>query len=72
MAEEIRDGDAPAIVAKAIVAAATDARPKLRCTAGPMAGHASTAPSRSSPGLRLPELRCGPERNMNATPEPAA
>jgi NAD(P)-dependent dehydrogenase (short-subunit alcohol dehydrogenase family) len=42
MAEAIRDGDAPAIVAKAIVAAATDAKPKLRYTAGPMAGRAST------------------------------
>ncbi|MGP4084817.1 oxidoreductase [Streptomyces sp. KR55] len=41
MAEATRDGDAPAIVAKAIVAAATDAKPKLRYTAGPMAGRAS-------------------------------
>ncbi|WP_411089808.1 oxidoreductase [Streptomyces sp. 061-3] len=35
MAEAIRDGDAPAIVA-----AATDAKPKLRYTAGPLAGRA--------------------------------
>ena len=42
MAEAIRDGDAPGIVAKAIVAAATDVKPKLRYTAGPMAGRAST------------------------------
>ncbi|WP_172638827.1 oxidoreductase [Streptomyces tailanensis] len=40
MAEAVRDGDAPAIVAKAIVAAATDAKPKLRYTAGPLAGRA--------------------------------
>ncbi|MER5539572.1 oxidoreductase [Streptomyces mirabilis] len=40
MAEAIRDGDAPAVVAKAIVAAATDAKPRLRYTAGPMAGRA--------------------------------
>ncbi|WTJ91791.1 oxidoreductase [Streptomyces sp. NBC_01537] len=40
MAEAIRDGDAPAIVAKAIVAAATDAKPKLRYTADPLAGRA--------------------------------
>ncbi|NGO09366.1 oxidoreductase [Streptomyces sp. HC44] len=40
MTEAIRDGDAPAVVAKAIVAAATDAKPKLRYTAGPMAGRA--------------------------------
>jgi NAD(P)-dependent dehydrogenase (short-subunit alcohol dehydrogenase family) len=41
MAEAIRGGDAPAVVARAIVAAATDARPKLRYTAGPMAGRVS-------------------------------
>ncbi|MFJ7995604.1 oxidoreductase [Streptomyces sp. NPDC096310] len=40
MAEAIRGGDDPAVVAKAIVAAATDAKPKLRYTAGPMAGRA--------------------------------
>ncbi|GAB2879585.1 oxidoreductase [Streptomyces deserti] len=42
MAEAISNGDAPAVVAKAIVAAATDAKPKLRYTAGPTAGRAST------------------------------
>ena len=51
LAEAVRDGDAPAVVAKAIVAAATDARPKLRYTAGPMAGRVSTlrrlAPARA-------------------------
>jgi NAD(P)-dependent dehydrogenase (short-subunit alcohol dehydrogenase family) len=40
MAEAIRDGDDPAVVAKAVVAAATDAKPKLRYTAGPLAGRA--------------------------------
>ncbi|MEU5888998.1 oxidoreductase [Streptomyces sp. NPDC047461] len=40
MADAVRDGDAPAVVAKAIVAAATDAKPKLRYTAGPLAGRA--------------------------------
>jgi NAD(P)-dependent dehydrogenase (short-subunit alcohol dehydrogenase family) len=40
MADAVRDGDAPSVVAKAIVAAATDAKPKLRYTAGPMAGRA--------------------------------
>jgi len=34
-------GDDPAIVAKAIVGAATDANPKLRYTAGPLAGRVS-------------------------------
>ena len=38
----IKHGDDPAIVAKVIVAAATDAKPKLRYTAGPLAGRAST------------------------------
>jgi NAD(P)-dependent dehydrogenase (short-subunit alcohol dehydrogenase family) len=42
MAEAIRGGDAPAVVARAIVAAATDARPKPRYTAGPTAGRVST------------------------------
>jgi NAD(P)-dependent dehydrogenase (short-subunit alcohol dehydrogenase family) len=42
LAQAIRDGDDPAVVAKAIVAAATDARPKLRYTAGPTAGRVST------------------------------
>ncbi|EMF57586.1 oxidoreductase [Streptomyces bottropensis] len=41
LAEAVRDGDAPAVVAKAIVAAATDARPKLRYTAGSTAGRVS-------------------------------
>ena len=42
LAEAMKDGDDPAIVAKVIVAAATDARPKLRYTAGPVAGRVST------------------------------
>ncbi|MEV8567313.1 oxidoreductase [Streptomyces sp. NPDC051322] len=41
MVQAIRDGDPPAVVAKVIVAAATDAKPKLRYTAGPVAGRAS-------------------------------
>ncbi|MBT2523174.1 oxidoreductase [Arthrobacter sp. ISL-28] len=42
IATAVRDGDAPATVARAIVAAATDPKPKLRYTAGPMAGRIST------------------------------
>ncbi|MGN9758015.1 oxidoreductase [Streptomyces sp. SD31] len=42
MAEAVRTGDAPAVVAQAIVAAATDAKPRLRYTAGPLAGRVST------------------------------
>jgi len=41
MAAAIKDGDDPAVVAKVIVAAATDSKPKLRYTAGTMAGRAS-------------------------------
>lgn len=40
MAEAVRSGDAPAVVAKAILAAAIDTRPKPRYTAGPLAGRA--------------------------------
>ncbi|MDX2682993.1 oxidoreductase [Streptomyces soliscabiei] len=40
MAQAVSDGDAPAVVAKTIVTAATDAKPKLRYTAGPMAARA--------------------------------
>ncbi|MFI9586445.1 oxidoreductase [Streptomyces sp. NPDC052236] len=42
IATAVRDGDAPATVAKAIVAAATDRNPKLRYTTGPLAGRIST------------------------------
>ncbi|WP_221179352.1 oxidoreductase [Streptomyces botrytidirepellens] len=42
METAIKDGDDPGIVAKVIVAAATDPKPKLRYTAGPTAGRAST------------------------------
>jgi NAD(P)-dependent dehydrogenase (short-subunit alcohol dehydrogenase family) len=41
MARAMADGDDPAIVADAIVAAATDPKPKLRYTAGPTAGRVS-------------------------------
>ena len=41
METAIKDGDDPAIVAKVIVAAATDPKPKLRYTAGPTAGRAT-------------------------------
>ena len=41
MERAMADGDDPAIVADAIVAAATDPKPKLRYTAGPTAGRVS-------------------------------
>jgi hypothetical protein len=51
VAAAIKDGDDPAIVAKVIVAAATDPKPKLRYTAGPDAGRVSAlrriAPART-------------------------
>jgi len=42
IATAMADGDDPAIVAKVIVTAATDAKPKLRYTAGTLAARAST------------------------------
>lgn len=51
LATAIQDGDDPATVAKTIVEAATDPKPKLRYTAGSVAGRVSTlrriAPSRA-------------------------
>jgi NAD(P)-dependent dehydrogenase (short-subunit alcohol dehydrogenase family) len=51
IAKAMKDGDDPAIVAKVIVSAATDSRPKLRYTAGSVAGRVSTlrriAPART-------------------------
>jgi NAD(P)-dependent dehydrogenase (short-subunit alcohol dehydrogenase family) len=51
VAAGIRDGDDPRLVAKVIVAAATDQKPRLRYTAGSLAGRVSTlrrlAPSRA-------------------------
>ena len=41
LATAVRNADAPAVVAKVIVAAATDSKPKLRYTAGPMAQRVS-------------------------------
>jgi NAD(P)-dependent dehydrogenase (short-subunit alcohol dehydrogenase family) len=42
MAAAIKDGDDPALVAKAVVAAATDPKPRLRYTAGAYAGRVRT------------------------------
>jgi NAD(P)-dependent dehydrogenase (short-subunit alcohol dehydrogenase family) len=51
LAATIASGDDPAVVAKVIVTAATDAKPKLRYTAGPLAGRVRTlrriAPTRA-------------------------
>jgi NAD(P)-dependent dehydrogenase (short-subunit alcohol dehydrogenase family) len=42
VAAAVASGDDPAVVAKVIVAAATDAKPKPRYTAGPLAGRVKT------------------------------
>jgi NAD(P)-dependent dehydrogenase (short-subunit alcohol dehydrogenase family) len=42
MADAVRDGDDPAVVAKEIVSAATDAKPKLRYAAGARSGRVHT------------------------------
>src|SRR5213076_954444 len=42
-AEAMKAGDAPAVVARTIVTAATDKKPKLRYTAGPLASRVTTA-----------------------------
>jgi hypothetical protein len=42
MVEAINGGDDPTVVAKTIVATATDPKPKLRYTAGTRAGRVST------------------------------
>jgi short-subunit dehydrogenase len=41
LATAVRNADDPDVVAKVIVAAATDSKPKLRYTAGPMAARVS-------------------------------
>ncbi|WP_328975188.1 oxidoreductase [Streptomyces canus] len=43
IAEAMEAGDDPAVVAKVIVTAATDKKPKLRYTAGPLASRVTTA-----------------------------
>ncbi|WP_406329734.1 oxidoreductase [Streptomyces sp. NBC_00203] len=43
IADAMKDGDDPAVVAKVIVTAATDRKPKLRYTAGPLASRVTTA-----------------------------
>src|SRR5437763_524537 len=51
IAAAVASGDDPAVVARVIVAAATDAKPRLRYTAGPLAGRVRTlrriAPARA-------------------------
>ncbi|MEV0635884.1 oxidoreductase [Streptomyces sp. NPDC050619] len=63
MAEAMEKGDDPAVVAKVIVTAATDKKPKLRYTAGPTAARVST-------GRRLAPVRVFDQqiRKLNRLP----
>ena len=65
IARAMADGDDPAIVAKAIVTAATDPKPKLRYTAGSTAGRVSAlrrfVPTRSSTARSGSSIACPPE-----------
>lgn len=51
VAAAVRAGDDPSVVARAVLAAATDTKPRLRYTAGPLAGRVATlrrfAPARA-------------------------
>ena len=70
MADSTKDGDDPATVAKVIVAAATDAKPRLRYPAGVTAGRVSAlrrfVPARS---VRQADPQDQPVRRMTPAPE---
>ena len=57
MEAAIKDGDDPAAVAKVIITAATDPKPKLRYTAGPLAGRASTLRRLAPAGIFDKQIR---------------
>ncbi|HUX71601.1 MAG TPA: oxidoreductase [Cellulomonadaceae bacterium] len=59
MADAMKAGDAPVVVARVIVAATTDARPKLRYTAGPLASRVTTARRLIPAGLFDRQIRRG-------------
>ncbi len=69
MDRAMTDGDDPATVAKAIVAAATDPKPKLRYTAGSTAGRVS-ALRRFVPaaGLRPADPQAQPPTRLRLQP----
>ena len=72
MAEGIKTGDDPAVVAKVIVAAATDPKPRLRYTAGSTrraCQHA--APHRPRPGLRQADPQDQPPGQLTGAARPA-
>ncbi|MET7518291.1 oxidoreductase [Streptomyces sp. NPDC005373] len=57
METAIKGGDDPAVVAKVIVAAATDPKPKLRYTAGPTAGRATALRRLAPAGIFDKQIR---------------
>jgi NAD(P)-dependent dehydrogenase (short-subunit alcohol dehydrogenase family) len=74
MAAAMKDGDDPATVAEAIVAAATDPKPKLRYPAKPTAGRVSTlrrlVPARPRSCLRPADPQAEPAARLTGTPIP--
>ena len=69
MAAAIKDGDDPAVVAKVIVAAATDAKPKLRYTAGPIAGRVSMLRRFVPPGPSTRDPQTQPDGRLTLDPQ---
>ena len=67
LAEAVKTGDEPSVVAKAIVAAATDARPKLRQPAGPLARRVSMARRYAPSALFDRQIRKGNQLNGPAS-----
>src|SRR3954452_13502650 len=57
LADAIKGGDEPSVVAEAIVAAATDSRPKLRYQAGPLARRVSKLRRYAPPALFDKQIR---------------
>ena len=68
MAAAIKDGDDPAVVAKVIVAAATDPKPKLRYTAGTLAGRVSHRDASSPPGPSTVRSAAQPAGRLTSHP----
>ena len=72
VAAGLKDGDDPATVAKVIVVAATDPKPKLRYTAGRRRRTRQHAAShRPRPGLRQADPQAQPTGRLNALPADA-
>ena len=73
IAEAIKGGDEPSVVGEAIVAAATDPRPKLRYPAGPLARRVSkAAPLRALDRVRQADPQDQPTQRSSKLPRPLA